>query len=333
MRAIQALIIVAILSMIAVLAAASPGLQFVMGVALPYLALGIFLVGMVMRVLDWARSPVPFKITTVCGQQKTLDFLPHQRLESPFTGWQVFKRMLLEILFFRSLFRNTRTELTPKKNLAYQPEKLLWAGALAFHWSFLIILLRHLRFFLEPVPRVVGFLESLDGFFQLTVPVFYMTDALFVGALLFLLGRRLFDARLRYISLPTDFFALFVLLGIAGSGIAMRYLWKVDLIAVKELALGLVTLHPAVPAGIAPIFFLHLFLLSTLFAYFPFSKLVHMGGVFLSPTRNLANDNRARRHVNPWDREVEVHTYEEWEEEFHDKLEACGLLPDEGEAS
>ena len=168
---------------------------------------------------------------------------------------------------------------------------------------------------MEPVPRLVGFLESLDGFFQLTVPVFYMTDALFVAALLFLLGRRLFDAKLRYISLPADYFALFILLGIAGSGIAMRYFWKVDLIAVKELALGLVTLHPKAPTGIGP-----------------FSKLVHMGGVFLSPTRNLPNDNRAHRHVNPWDRKVDVHTYEEWEEEFHDKLEACGLLSDEGDA-
>jgi len=332
MRAIQALIVVAILSAIAIFAAGVPGLHLVLGVILPYLALAIFLVGMILRVLGWARSPVPFRITTVCGQQKSLDFLPHQSLESPFTVWQVFKRMALEVFFFRSLFRNTRTELTPEKNLAYQPEKLLWAAALAFHWSFLIILLRHLRFFMEPVPRLVGFLESLDGFFQLTVPVFYMTDALFVAALLFLLGRRLFDAKLRYISLPADYFALFILLGIAGSGIAMRYFWKVDLIAVKELALGLVTLHPKAPTGIGPIFYLHLVLLSTLFAYFPFSKLVHMGGVFLSPTRNLPNDNRAHRHVNPWDRKVDVHTYEEWEEEFHDKLEACGLLSDEGDA-
>jgi hypothetical protein len=47
--------------------------------------------------------------------------------------------------------------------------------------------------------------------------------------------------------------------------------------------------------------------------------------VFLSPTRNLANDNRRRRHVNPWNPEVEVHTYAQWEEEFRDKIEACGI--------
>jgi len=327
MRAFQALVMVAVLSGLATVAAGVPALRPVLGIVLPYAAVVLFLVGMTRRVVRWARSPVPFRIPAVCGQQRSLPFLRHQPLESPYTGWQTFWRMALEVLLFRSLFRNTRTELTGSKKLAYQPSKLLWAVALAFHWSFLVILFRHLRFFFEPVPGCVRFAEGLDGLFQLTVPAFLLTDAVILGALLFLLGRRLWDARLRYLSLPSDYFALFVLLGIAGTGIAMRYLWKVDLVGVKELAMGLVTFHPAVPEGIGALFFVHLFLVSLLFAYFPFSKLVHMGGIFLSPTRNLANNNRARRHVNPWNRPVEVHTYEEWEDEFRDKLEACGLLP------
>lgn len=330
MKAISALVIVAVLAGIAAVLAGVTGLQPLLGIVVPYLALVIFLVGMVVKVVGWARSPVPFKITTVCGQQRSLPFLRHQSIESPFTSWQVTKRMMLEVFLFRSLFRNTRAQLTPKKNLAYQPEKLLWAGALAMHWSLLIILLRHLRFFLEPVPAMVGFLESLDGFFQLAVPTFFLTDAVVVGALLYLLGRRFFNAQVRYISLAADYFALFVLLGVAGSGIAMRYIWKVDFVGVKELALGLVTLKPVMPSGIGVIFFVHLFLVSLLFAYFPFSKLVHFGGVFLSPTRNLANDSRAKRHINPWNPPVKAHTYQEWEDEFHDKLKACGL-PLEGE--
>ncbi|HHQ47373.1 MAG TPA: menaquinol oxidoreductase, partial [Acidobacteria bacterium] len=145
MRALQALVIVGVLSGLATVAAGVGALRPVVGIVLPYAAVVLFLVGMVRRVVGWARSPVPFKITTVCGQQKSLPFLPHQKLESPFTGWQVVRRMALEVLLFRSLFRNTRTELTSRKKLAYEPSKLLWAGALAFHWSFLIILLRHLR--------------------------------------------------------------------------------------------------------------------------------------------------------------------------------------------
>jgi hypothetical protein len=52
---------------------------------------------------------------------------------------------------------------------------------------------------------------------------------------------------------------------------------------------------------------------------------MHMGGVFLSPTRNLANTNRMKRHINPWNSPVKVHTYEEWEDEFRDKIKAAGL--------
>ena len=69
----------------------------------------------------------------------------------------------------------------------------------------------------------------------------------------------------------------------------------------------------------------HLLLLSVFFAYFPFSKLMHMPGVFMSPTRNLANNNRERRHINPWNYPVKVHTYEEYEDEFRDKMKAAGM--------
>jgi nitrate reductase gamma subunit len=238
--------------------------------------------------------------------------------------------MALEVLLFRSLFRNTRVAMTPQQRVVYQSDKFLWAAALAFHWSFLLIFLRHMRFFLEPVPWLVLFLDRVDGFFQLTVPTFLLTDALIVGALLFLLGRRLVNPQLRYISLPSDYFALFLLLGVVLSGISLRYLTKVDLVAVKELSLGLVNLHPVLPEGIGLPFFVHLTFVCALFIYFPFSKLVHMGGVFLSPTRNLANNNRMRRHMNPWNPQVEVHTYAQWEEEFKDKLVAAGI-PLDGE--
>jgi hypothetical protein len=52
---------------------------------------------------------------------------------------------------------------------------------------------------------------------------------------------------------------------------------------------------------------------------------MHLGGVFLSPTRNLANNNRAERHINPWNYDVKVHTYEEYEDEFREKMIKVGL--------
>ena len=301
------------------------GLRPLFGVIIPYVAIATFLGGVAYRVVRWAHAPVPFRITTTCGQQKSLPWIKAGWLESPYTTWGVLARMALEVLLFRSLFRNTKAELKEGPKLIFGENKYLWLGALAFHWSFLIIFLRHLRFFMEPVPVFVLALQNVDGFFQIGAPALYLTDIFILAALAYLLLRRLFNPQIRYISLFTDYFALFLLLGLAISGILMRYFTRVSLLEVKELALGLVTFSPIVPAGIGTPLIIHLTLLSALIAYFPFSKLMHMGGVFLSPTRNLANNNRMKRHVNPWNYPVKVHTYEEWENEFRDKLEACGL--------
>ena len=71
-----------------------------------------------------------------------------------------------------------------------------------------------------------------------------------------------------------------------------------------------------------------MFLVSVLLAYFPFSKLMHLGGIFFSPTRNMRADTRAVRHVNPWNYPVNVHTYEEYEDDFRDKMIEAGLPVD-----
>jgi nitrate reductase gamma subunit len=325
MKALGSFSIVAALAVAVFFLGRLDQLRLFFGVAVPYAAIATFLVGVAYRVVRWSLSPVPFRIPATCGQQKSLPWIKANRLENPSTTQGVVARMALEILFFRSLFRNTKAELRQGPRLTYGESKFLWLGALAFHWSFLIIFLRHLRFFMEPVPRLVLALERADGFFQVGAPVLYVTDVIIVAALLYLLQRRLRDPQVRYLSLFADYFALFVILGLAVSGILMRYFTRVDIVAIKQLAIGLVTFSPVVPKEVGPLVFVHLFLLSTLAAYFPFSKLMHMGGVFLSPTRNLANNNRMKRHVNPWDYPVKVHTYEEWEAEFRDKMVAAGL--------
>jgi nitrate reductase gamma subunit len=325
MKALSALIAAGALVAVVWIGAGVAGQTYLFGVVIPYAAMATFLVGVVYRILRWASAPVPYRITTTCGQQQSLPWIKANRLENPPNGWWAAGRMALEVLVFRSLFRNTKAALTPSRHLTHESTKLLWVGALLFHYSFLVIFLRHLRFFVEPAPAATALLEQVDGFFQLASPALFLSDVLVLAALLFLLGRRLVDPRVRYISLPADYFALFLLLGVAGSGVLMRYVTKVDLVSAKELALGLVALHPVVPRGIGLPFYVHVLFVSVLFAYFPFSKLMHMGGVFLSPTRNLANDNRRRRHVNPQNPVVEPHTYEEWEDEFRDKLLAAGI--------
>jgi [DsrC]-trisulfide reductase subunit M len=303
-------------------------LQFLFGVVIPYAALAAFLLGFILRVLKWGSSPVPFSIPTTAGQQKSLPWIKQNKIDNPSTTLGVIIRMALEVLLFRSLFRNTKTELREGPKLSYGSEKFLWMAGLAFHWTFLIIVVRHLRFFTESLPGVVGIIESLDSFLQIGAPLLYITDVIFLGAVTFLFLRRVFMPAIKYISLPADYFPLYLIIGIGLSGVLMRYFFKVHVVGVKQLTMGLVSFHPAsaqVLQSVGPLFYVHLFLISVLFAYFPFSKLMHMGGVFLSPTRNMPNNSRMVRHINPWNYPVHVHTYEEYENDFRDKMKKAGI--------
>ena len=228
--------------------------------------------------------------------------------------------------------------------LSYQLEIFLWVGALAFHYAFLATLVRHLRFFTNPVPFFVQLVENLDSFFRVEimydvakigVPGVYLSGLVLLAAVVYLLLRRILIPNVKYISLAADFFPLFLIFGIAFTGILMRYFAKIDVHATKQLTMGLVTLNPSIPDGVGGLFYVHLFFVCVLLAYFPFSKLMHLGGIFLSPTRNMTTDTRARRHVNPWNYPVKVHTYEDYENDFREKMIEAGLpvekMPEEAE--
>jgi nitrate reductase gamma subunit len=300
-------------------------LDYLFGVVIPYAAVAFLLLGIVVRMVDWIRRPVPFRIPTTCGQEKSLDWIRHNPLESPSNGFQAAVRVLSEVFLFRSLFRNTRAELYSGSKLAYGSHKWLWLGGLAFHWSLLVVVLRHARFFFQELPFPIGMIEAGDGFLDVTVPVLYLSGIVALAAVTFLVLRRLQDEKLRIISLPTDYFPLFLIGGIVTAGLVMRYVAKVNIMNVKALTLGLAGLSFDAPQPVGALFYVHLFLVCVLFFYFPFSKLMHMGGIFLSPTRNLPNDSRARRHVNPWNPDIKFRTYAEYEDDFREKMKKAGL--------
>ena len=316
------------LILIAGLGSQIPGMQYLFGVVLPYLAIMLFVGGFVYRIMDWAKSPVPFSIPTTCGQGVSLDFIKQDKLECPTKTSEVIARMFLEIFFFRSLFRNTKSELHDGPKITYESSKWLWLFALIFHYSFLLVVLRHMRFFLEPVPFVLSALEGVDSMLQIGQPAMYLTDAFLLLGLLFLYGRRLLNRHVKYISLNNDYFPLVLIFSIAVTGILMRYFLRtdIDIINIKNLAYGLVTFSPVIGAKIGAIFYIHLFLVCALLAYFPFSKLMHMGGVFMSPTRNMANNSRSKRHINPWnDPEIKPHSYAGYEDEFREFMVDAGI--------
>ncbi len=312
------------LTLLAAAIAMNQSLVYILIVIVPYAAFVIFLAGFIYRVVKWWTTPVPFRITTTCGQQKSLPWIKVNPVENPANLWGVIRRMAEEIFLFRSLFRNTEVEIIGGRPV-YGSAKWLWFFGLLFHWSLLIVVLRHLRFFVEPIAPWITTLSALDGFFEIGIPTLYLSDTTILAGLTFLFLRRVVFPRIRYISLFTDYFSLLLIVAVVSTGILLRHFFPTDLNEIKNIALGWMTLTPVVPQGVSVVFCMHLCFVCTLLAWFPASKLMHAAGVFMSPTRNLANNNRRKRHINPWNGPVKVHTYEEYEDEYRDKMKAAGL--------
>ena len=315
---------IAAITLLAAAITASRTAGIVLTMVVPYIVFAVFLIGFVYRIIRWAKVPVPFRIPTTCGQEKSLPWIKNNPVENPIRTWGVIGRMAAEIFLFRSLFRNSKTELIGGRPV-YGSAKWLWFFGLMFHISLLVVILRHLRFFTEPVIPLATGLSALDGFLEIGIPTLYISDVALFAGLAFLFLRRVVVPQTRYISLFTDYFALLLIAAVAATGLLMRYFFPVDLHELKAMTMGWVTFSPALPKEDGFLLYAHLFFAFTLLAWLPFSKLMHMGGIFLSPTRNMANNNRIRRHVNPWNAPVKVHSYEEYENEFREQMKTACL--------
>ena len=205
--------------------------------------------------------------------------LPVASTPAPETEGGTLVRLLGDLLIFPNLFK---------------ADKLLWAGAWIFHAALATVLVRHLRYFTYPVPDFIQYLE----------PVALLFGYLFGLAILFLFWRRLALPRTLYISNIPDYFVLVLLGLVAGTGILVSYWAHVYILDVKAFILGLMTLRPIAPPQ-HPLFLLHLTFVLILMVYFPFSKLLHAGGIFFSPTRAQPYQiqKAGKRHVNPLDQE------------------------------
>jgi nitrate reductase gamma subunit len=209
------------------------------------------------------------------GYLRTPMPLPHALTPAPTTEAGSILRVLGNVTIFPSLFK---------------ADKWLWAGAWIFHFALAAVLFRHLRYFTYPVSGPVSYMQNVALFF----------GSLFGVAILFLFWRRLALPRTLYISNIPDYFALVLLGLIAGSGLTLNYWLHVDIVDVKSFILGLMTLHP-VEVPHHPLFLLHLFFVMVLMLYFPFSKLLHAGGIIFSPSQHqpFQVQQRGKRYVNP----------------------------------
>ena len=133
----------------------------------------------------------------------------------------------------------------------------LWFGEYLFHSTFLLVVLRHLRYFLDPVPPWVWDLQ-LSGLIAGYVLPF---------SLVYILAVRFFSEREKYSS-PANVLLLALIMAISSIGVLMHAFFKPNLVDVKYFALGLLSLAPApLPTGV--LFPLHLVLVLVLVALVP----------------------------------------------------------------
>lgn len=224
-----------------------------------YAATLLLIAGVARKIIIYARTPAPLKIATT---------------PAPTTQTGVVWRLTQEVVFFRSLFKSN---------------KWIWLFGWLFHAGLLLVLLRHLRYATEPVWGWVALMQPFGK---------YAAFAMLAG-LFGLWARRFLVDRVRYISSPSDHLMLMLLIGIALSGLGMKYISHTDVVALKTYVLGLMyfDLQP-LPADLYLI--THLALVVTLMAVFPISKLIHAPGLFFSPTRNQVDNAREVRHVDGW---------------------------------
>ncbi|UCH74070.1 MAG: respiratory nitrate reductase subunit gamma [Rhodospirillales bacterium] len=230
-----------------------------------YAATAWLIYGLLRKIVQYWRTPAPLKIPT---------------MPAPLTRGGVAMRLVREVVLFESLFKSN---------------KWIWLFGWMFHAALLLAMLRHLRYFTEPVWSWVVLVQPFG-----TYAGFAMLAGL--GALWL---RRVLVERIRYISGPSDHLMLALLLGITASGLVMRYVARTDIVALKQFIIGLMRFDWQ-PMPTDPVLAVHLGLVIVLMTVFPFSKLLHAPGLFFSPTRNQVDSAREKRHLASWAAKLEA---------------------------
>lgn len=224
-----------------------------------YIATLLLVAGLAYKIYDYSRTPAPLKIPTT---------------PAPTTQKGVVYRMAKEVVLFESLFKSN---------------KWIWVFGWLFHLGLFLVLARHLRYFTEPVWFWVGFVQPFGKYASIMMAV----------GLVGLLARRFLVDRVRYISTPSDYLMLVLLIVIGMSGMMMTFVVHTDIVALKGFFMGLMYFDVQ-PLPKDPVLLVHLALVAFLMVIFPISKLLHAPGVFFSPTRNQVDNPRERRHVAAW---------------------------------
>jgi nitrate reductase gamma subunit len=133
----------------------------------------------------------------------------------------------------------------------------LWLGEWVFHVSLLLVLLRHLRYFLDPVPAWVWSVQ-----FPGTIAAYVL-----LISLVYILVVRLLTAMEKYAS-RANMFLLGLVLIISSIGVVMHAWLTPNLVDVKLFARGFLCFNPE-PAPESLLFMTHFILVLVLIPFLP----------------------------------------------------------------
>ncbi len=212
------------------------------GAVLPYVAIGVFVIGMAYRFKVWFTTKQPGKMKLYKNQ------------EEPLTS-----TVIKEALFFPSLFKGDRT---------------LWYMSWFFHVTLALVFVGHFRV-------VTGLIDGMLRSFGMTNDQIYtmsstsggIAGVVLLATGLLLLVRRFTIPRVREISGAPDFIALLLVIAIVGTGNIMRFAGTFNLEHTRIWAGSLLAFSPSLPNEIAqdPMFLTHALLAFILIMFIPFS--------------------------------------------------------------
>ncbi|MCL6120031.1 MAG: respiratory nitrate reductase subunit gamma [Deltaproteobacteria bacterium] len=226
----------------------------------------IFVVGVVLRIYQYATTPQPIKIMLT---------------PAPLTKSGAFARVLGEVFFFKSLFKSN---------------KPTWVFGYLFHISFFLLIAMHFA-------RHFVYTNPLPSWYNYFVLAGIVCGIIMVLSLFLLLMRRVVVERVKFISLFQDYLILILLMLIGIAGLSLNFVLTPAALTVVDQQLdpymnGLLTFQfTNIPSN--PLFLIHYTLVMLLILYIPFSKIMHFVGIFFSPTRNMADNPIEERYYRP----------------------------------
>jgi nitrate reductase gamma subunit len=225
---------------------------FFIGQVFPYIAAGVFIVGMAWRIGTWLKAPVPFQLTLFPAPSSTVGRVA---------------AVGEELLMFTSLRRG---------------DKGLWLWAWLMHVSLAMIIVGHIVgiYFLTHQFTMIGLSPAESS--RLSALLGLIAGGVFFVSLLVLFYRRTAIPEVKRLSDPADYFDIMLLLAIVVSGMHMRVTSiEVDLPAIRTYLGALLAFRP-IPIPHEWVFVSHYFLVNVLLLYFPFSNLVHLAGFIVN---------------------------------------------------